>query len=136
MKIGEVYRSVLSAGEQRFYRFILDEYSDLTVTQTVSKDSEVNTQLTFHEFADPSRNVLTLNGSESRIIAKDDEEKFRLETVYYVLIKAGLRPCEFSIEVTQERSIHQLRDGVPKVLIYNGPKDISKFMLINLPGPH
>jgi len=31
---------------------------------------------------------------------KKDEEKFKLETVYYLYVKSGQNPCEFSIEVT------------------------------------
>ena len=29
-----------------------------------------------------------------------------------------------------------MKDGIPKSLVYNGPHDISKFMVISLPGPN
>lgn len=100
MKIGEIYQSVLSAGERKFYRFILDDFQDFTVIQSASKDSEVKTRITFGEFGDPVQTVMEISGSESRIFRKDDTEKFKLEKIYYVEVQNGQVPCELSIEVT------------------------------------
>jgi hypothetical protein len=136
MKIGEIYQSVLSAGERKYYRFILDDFQDFTVIQSASKDSEVKTLISFGEFGDPVQTVMEMSGSESLIIRKDDAEKFKLENIYYVEVLNGQVPCELSIEVTQDRTIHHMKDGIPKSLVYNGPHDISKFMVISLPGPN
>jgi hypothetical protein len=100
MKIGEIYQSVLSAGERKFYRFILDDFQDFTIIQSASKDSEVKTRITFGEFGDPVQTVMEISGSESRIFRKDDTEKFKLEKIYYVEVQNGQVPCELSIEVT------------------------------------
>lgn len=53
IKVGEIYQSVLSAGEKKYYRFILDDFQDFTVIQSASKDAEVKTRITFGEFGDP-----------------------------------------------------------------------------------
>ncbi len=45
MKIGEVYKAVLTIGEKRVYKFILDEDSDLILSQTVSNEGLVKSQL-------------------------------------------------------------------------------------------
>lgn len=100
IKVGEIYQSVLSAGEKKYYRFILDDFQDFTVIQSASKDSEVKTRITFGEFGDPVQTLMDLRGSQSCIIRKDDTERFKLEKIYYVEVQNGQVPCEFSIEVT------------------------------------
>jgi hypothetical protein len=76
MKIGEIYQSVLSAGERKYYRFILDDFQDFTVIQSASKDSEVKSRISFGEFGNPVQTVMEMGGSESRIVREDDTEKF------------------------------------------------------------
>jgi hypothetical protein len=41
MKIGEVYRAVLSAREKRVYKFILDENVDIMISQSATNEVSV-----------------------------------------------------------------------------------------------
>jgi len=46
-------------------------------------------------------------------ISSKDEYKFKIETMYYLMIVNGEQPCEFSLEVSQEKTIHHMTDGLP-----------------------
>lgn len=41
--------------------------------------------------------------------------------------------AEFTILVTTERSIISLSEGVPLKLTYDGPNDMSKYMVFSVP---
>ena len=49
------------------------------------------------------------------------------------VVNRGSDTAEFTLLITTERSVITLSDGVPLTLRYDGPQDLSKFMIFSLP---
>ncbi len=94
MKIGEVYESTIKNKEQKLYRFIVDDSTQIQIIQTVSK-GHVSTVFGFNENGD---NPISTIKDQQSVTLKRDDKNFQVEKIYYLIVTAS-EDSEFSLLV-------------------------------------
>lgn len=128
MKLGESYSGKVKANQYQVLKFVVDDFSPITIIQqnpTGHIESYVST-------SDNLANTFkTIKWSDDATIYETDQY-FKTDHVFYIMVHAVEVDSEYTISVSQRQTVQPLKDGVPMKVKFANSNDTSKKMTLNL----